>query len=161
MTIDEIMMMEAIKQAELARERDEVPVGAVIVFENRIISRAYNQVEMLKDPTAHAEMIAVTQATNYLQSKWLQECVMYVTLEPCLMCAGALVLARLGKLVFGAHDPKTGACGSVENIVSHKKLNHQIETSAGILGQQCATLLSNFFQQKRKTKLNDSFFSPN
>ena len=153
-------MMEALKQAQEARDKDEVPIGAVILFESRIIARAYNQVEMLKDPTAHAEMIAITQATNYLQSKWLQECIMYVTIEPCSMCAGALVLARLGRLCFGAYDPKAGACGSVENIVCHKMLNHQIDTTPGILGQQCGTLLTEFFQQKRK-KQNDSLFSPN
>ena len=161
MTIDEIMMMEALKQAQIARERDEVPIGAVIVFENKIIARAHNQVEMLKDPTAHAEMIAITQAANYLQSKWLLACSMYVTIEPCSMCAGALVLARLGRLGFGAYDPKTGACGSVSNIVADKRLNHQIETSPGILSQSCATLVSEFFQQKRKAKSTDSFFSPN
>jgi tRNA(adenine34) deaminase len=110
--VHETMMHEALKEARKAFARDEVPVGAVIVHGRDIIARAHNQVELLKDPTAHAEMIAITQATNFLGSKWLQDCTLYVTIEPCSMCAGALVLARLKKVFFGAKDPKTGACGS-------------------------------------------------
>ncbi len=143
-------MQEALRQAKIAGERDEVPIGAVIVHQNKIIAKAHNQVEMLKDPTAHAEMIAVTQATNLLQSKWLQECTLYVTIEPCSMCAGALVLARLGRLCFGAEDPKTGACGSVFNIADHQKLNHRIEVNGGILTPQCGAIVSEFFLKKRK-----------
>src|ERR1700684_2191641 len=116
---DEIFMKEALRQAQKAAQEDEVPVGAVIVFNKKIIARSHNQIELLKDPTAHAEMIAITQATNYLSSKWLQECSLYVTIEPCSMCAGALVLARIARVCFGAQDPKTGACGSVINIANH------------------------------------------
>ena len=142
-------MREALKQAKLAAENDEVPVGAVIVHEGRSIAKAHNQVEMLQDPTAHAEMIAMTQAANALSSKWLNRCTLYVTIEPCSMCAGAIVLARLGRLCFGAPDPKTGACGSVVNIVRNEKLNHKVDVSGGILDVECGELMSRFFQQKR------------
>ncbi|HOW36557.1 MAG TPA: tRNA adenosine(34) deaminase TadA [Candidatus Omnitrophota bacterium] len=150
--IDQIMMQEAIKQAKLAAEKDEVPVGAVITHQNKIIARAHNQVEMLKDPTAHAEMLAVTQATNFLSCKWLQDCTLYVTIEPCSMCAGALVLARIKRICFGASDPKTGGCGSVVNIARHKKLNHRIEVKKGILAEECGRLVSEFFKKKRKSE---------
>ena len=149
---DEMYMREAIRQAKMAVEADEVPVGAVIVHERKIIAKSHNQIETLKDPTAHAEMIAITQATNTLSSKWLQECTLYVTIEPCSMCAGALVLARIGRVCFGAQDPKTGACGSVINIVNHDSLNHRIETNGGVLAEECSTLVSEFFQKKRKEK---------
>ena len=145
-------MNEAIRQAAMASENDEVPVGAVIVYQNRIIARAHNQIELLKDPTAHAEMIAITQATNFLQLKWLQECTLYVTIEPCSMCAGALILSRIDRVVFGAHDEKTGACGSVINIAQNSKLNHTINISHGILQDECGALMSNFFRNKRKNK---------
>jgi tRNA(adenine34) deaminase len=150
---DEMFMQEAIRQAQKAGELDEVPIGAVIVHENKIIARAHNQVEMLKDPTAHAEMIALTAATSYLSSKWLQECTLYVTIEPCSMCAGALVLARLGRVCFGAWDVKAGACGSVINIAHHQGLNHRLNIQGNVLPEQCALLLSDFFKKKRKTKL--------
>jgi len=146
---DELFMLEAIKQAVKAAERDEVPVGAVITHKNKIIARAYNQIEMLKDPTAHAEMIAITAATNFLGSKWLSECNIYVTIEPCSMCSGALVLARIKEIVYGAADPKTGACGSVINIANNQKLNHKIAVRKGVLADQCALLLSEFFKRKR------------
>ena len=121
--IDEIYMSEALKEAQRAFGEDEVPVGAVVVYKGKIIARGYNQVERLKDPTAHAEMLALTSATNYLGKKWLSEASIYVTIEPCSMCAGALVLARIKNLIYGADDPKTGACGSVANIVNNKRLN--------------------------------------
>ena len=130
---DEMFMREALKHARIAADNDEVPVGAVIVHEGKIIARAHNQVETLKDPTAHAEMIAITQASASLESKWLSECALYVTLEPCSMCAGALVLARIRRICFGAADPKTGACGSVLDIVGHEPLNHHPEVESGIL----------------------------
>jgi tRNA(adenine34) deaminase len=149
---DEMFMREAIRQAKAAAGEDEVPVGAVIVYQRKIIARAHNQIETLKDPTAHAEMIAITQATHYLSSKWLQECSLYVTIEPCSMCAGALVLARIGRVCFGAEDPKTGACGSVINIANHKLLNHRFEVTGGVLAGECADLVSEFFQKKRKAK---------
>ena len=145
-------MKEAIRQAKIAAVADEVPVGAVIVHERKIIAKAHNQIETLKDPTAHAEMIAITQATNSLHRKWLQECTLYVTIEPCSMCAGALVLARIARVCFGAKDPKTGACGSVVNIADHRSLNHHIKVSGGILADECAALVSEFFQKKRKAK---------
>ncbi|MGE0267518.1 MAG: tRNA adenosine(34) deaminase TadA [Candidatus Omnitrophota bacterium] len=148
---DENYMRQAIGQAKQAYERDEVPVGAVIVFENQIIAKAYNQVETLKDPTAHAEMIAVTQAVNTLKTKWLNKCTMYVTLEPCAMCAGALVLSRISTLVIAAEDPKTGACGSVMDIVRHNDLNHRIEVRPGILREESSALLKDFFRKKRHT----------
>jgi tRNA(adenine34) deaminase len=127
-------------------------VGAVIVFERKMIAKAHNQIETLKDPTAHAEMIAITQATHYLSSKWLQDCTLYVTIEPCSMCAGALVLARIARVVFGATEPKTGACGSVVNIANHKSLNHRMDVTGGVLAEECSGLVSEFFQKKRKNK---------
>ncbi|MBM3252154.1 MAG: nucleoside deaminase, partial [Candidatus Omnitrophica bacterium] len=130
--------------------KDEVPVGAVIVYKGRVIARAHNQVELLNDPTAHAEMIALTQATNYLGSKWLNDAILYVTIEPCSMCAGALVLARIKKIYFGASDPKAGACGSVVNIIDNQKLNHRISVKKGILQEECGLLLSEFFKRKRR-----------
>ncbi len=142
-------MREAVKQAKIAAQKDEVPVGAVIVHENRIIAKAHNQVEMLKDPTAHAEIIAITQAANALSCKWLYDCVIYVTIEPCSMCAGALVLARIKRIYYGAADPKTGACGSVVNTVQNSQLNHQIEVSSGLMEDECSGLISKFFKEKR------------
>ncbi|MCU0665490.1 MAG: tRNA adenosine(34) deaminase TadA [Candidatus Omnitrophica bacterium] len=147
--LDEFYMLEALKEAREAFEEDEVPVGCVIVHEGKIISRAHNQVERLKDPTAHAEMIALTSATNYLQQKWLNGAALYVTIEPCSMCAGALVLARVKNVFFGAADPKTGACGSVFNIAASKKLNHRIKAQGGVLKEDCAGLLTEFFRKKR------------
>jgi tRNA(adenine34) deaminase len=142
-------MQEALKEAQKAFGEDEVPVGAVVVYQNKIIARGYNQVERLKDPTAHAEMLALTAACNYLNTKWLNGASLYVTIEPCSMCAGALVLARIKDLYFGAQDPKTGACGSVINIVTHKKLNHHIKVTKGILAEECSSLLKEFFKKKR------------
>ena len=142
-------MQEALKEAQKAFEEDEVPVGAVIVSDRKIIAKAHNQVERLKDPTAHAEMIALTQAANTLGSKWLSGAAMYVTIEPCSMCAGALVLSRIKNLYFGAKDPKTGACGSVVNIVNHKKLNHKIKVKKGLLKEECSSILTDFFKKKR------------
>ncbi|MFA5286908.1 MAG: tRNA adenosine(34) deaminase TadA [Candidatus Omnitrophota bacterium] len=143
-------MQEALREAKEAFKDDEVPVGAVIVNKDRIIARGYNQVERLKDPTAHAEMIALTSATNFLGTKWLNGSTLYVTIEPCSMCAGALVLARIESIYFGAKDPKTGACGSVINIANNNKLNHRIKVSGGILEEECSLLLKDFFKKKRK-----------
>ena len=148
--IDQVLMQEAFKLAREAAQKDEVPVGAVIAHHNKIIARAHNQVEMLKDPTAHAEMIAITQAANYLSSKWLRECTIYVTIEPCSMCTGALILARINRLCFGARDPRTGACGSVVNLARHDQLNHTIDVQGEILSQECGILLSEFFKKKRR-----------
>ncbi|MFH1397898.1 MAG: tRNA adenosine(34) deaminase TadA [Candidatus Omnitrophota bacterium] len=147
---DRFYMAQALKEARQALEEDEVPVGCVIVYNNRIIARSHNQIERLKDPTAHAEMIALTSAANYLDTKWLNGVSLYVTIEPCSMCAGALVLARIKNLIFGARDPKTGACGSIVNIINLKKLNHRIKVKKGILREDCAVILKDFFRKKRK-----------
>jgi tRNA(adenine34) deaminase len=149
-----LFMREALKEAQKAFDEDEVPVGAVIVYQNRVIARAHNQVERLKDPTAHAEMIAITSAANFLDTKWLNESSLYVTIEPCSMCAGALVLARVKEIIYGAPDPKTGACGSIMNIAGNKKLNHRIKVSKGILADEAAQLLREFFRKKRVTPNN-------
>ena len=142
-------MQEALKEAQQAALEDEVPVGAVVVYKDKIIARGHNQIERLKDPTAHAEIIAITSAANFLGTKWLNEASLYVTIEPCSMCAGAMVLSRIKNLYFGARDPKTGACGSIINIASHKKLNHRIKVKGGILKEGCGSLLVDFFKKKR------------
>ncbi|MCI0449653.1 MAG: tRNA adenosine(34) deaminase TadA [Chlorobi bacterium] len=149
MTQIEIWMQHAFKEAEKAYRKEEIPIGAVIVFENRIIGKGHNQVESLKDPTAHAEIIAITSAANYLSSKALLGCSMYVTLEPCSMCAGAIVLSKLENLFFGSFDSKSGACGSVLNITNNSSLNHKLNVSGGILDNKCSELLRNFFEVKR------------
>ncbi len=146
----EYYMQEALKEAVRAFECDEVPVGAVIVHKNTIIARAHNQIVTLKDPTAHAEMIAITQAADYLKNERLINCTLYATIEPCPMCTGASVLARIEKIIYGADDPKSGACGSVINIASNKKLNHRIEVISGVLREDCAYLLKEFFRRKRE-----------
>ena len=149
---DDFYMSMALKEAQKAAVLDEVPIGAVIVHKGKVIARAHNQIETLKDPTAHAEMIAITQATSFLGNKWLSDCSVYVTIEPCSMCAGALVLARIDNIIYGAADPKTGACGSVFNIASSEKLNHKINIRNGVLVDQCGYLLSEFFEKKRTKK---------
>jgi tRNA(adenine34) deaminase len=149
MTDDERWMESALREAEQAHKRKEVPIGAVIVHKGRIIGRGYNQIETLQDPTAHAEMIAITAAATSLGSRRLEECTLYVTLEPCTMCAGAIVLARIPKLVFGTPDPKAGACGTLYNIVQDSRLNHRVELLGGILEARCSTLLKDFFVKVR------------
>ncbi|MBU1923892.1 MAG: tRNA adenosine(34) deaminase TadA [Candidatus Omnitrophica bacterium] len=148
--VEKFYMSEALREAQKAFEEDEVPVGAVIVYDGGVISRGHNQIECLNDPTAHAEIIAITSAANYLGTKWLNEASLYVTIEPCSMCAGAMVLARIKNLCFGASDPKTGACGSVIDIANHRKLNHHIKVTRGILETECSSLLKDFFRKKRK-----------
>jgi tRNA(adenine34) deaminase len=148
---DDLFMSKALQQALYAFDADEVPVGAVIIHNNRIIAKAYNQVELLKDPTAHAEMIAITQASSFLGSKWLEKCTLYVTIEPCSMCAGALILSRIDRVVFGAKDPKTGAFGSKIDI-NKLRLNHKLKVKKGVLETDCAQLLSEFFKIKRQQK---------
>ncbi len=147
--IDKIYMSEALKEAARAFDKDEVPVGAIVVHNGRIIGRAHNQIKLLKDPTAHAEMIAITQAAAHLKNERLPGCSVYVTIEPCAMCAGAMVLGRIKRLVYGAPDPKTGACGSVLNITDNNKLNHRIKTEKGILASESSSLLKEFFKKKR------------
>ncbi len=149
---DKQYMRLAIEQAGIAEENGDVPIGAVIVYEDQIIGKAYNQREQLKDPTAHAEIIALTQAAAFLGSWRLNGCAMYVTLEPCPMCAGALVLARMDRLVFGCNDPKAGACGSLYDIVHDGRLNHRLEVKTGVLADECGKLLQDFFQKKRSDK---------
>lgn len=142
-------MSAALREAQAAMEAGDVPVGAVIVHGERIIGRGYNQRELMQDPTAHAEMIALTAAAAALNSWRLSGCTLYVTLEPCAMCAGALVLARIDRLVYGATDPKAGACGSIYNLVEDARLNHRMQVRRGVLEQECADLLRAFFAQQR------------
>jgi len=148
--MDNIYMAEAIKEAAKAFDADEVPVGAVIVHNGKIIARAHNQIRLLKDPTAHAEMIALTQAAAHLASERLLDTTLYSTVEPCAMCAGAMVLGRIKRLVYGAEDPKTGAAGSVVNIVNNKRLNHRISVTRGVLKDESSAILKEFFTLKRK-----------
>jgi tRNA(adenine34) deaminase len=150
--MNERYMRQAIEQAKIAEENGDVPIGAVIVYQNQIIGKAYNQREQLNDPTAHAEIIALTQAAAAMESWRLNGCTIYVTLEPCPMCAGALVLARLDRLVYGCDDPKTGACKSLYNIVQDERLNHRLEVTSGVLAEDCSKLLQDFFQRRRIEK---------
>jgi tRNA(adenine34) deaminase len=147
---NERFMRIAIDTARVAEENGDVPIGAVIVYKNQIIGKAYNQREQLKDPTAHAEIIALTQAASFLESWRLHGCTIYVTLEPCPMCAGALVLARMDRLVFGCDDPKAGACKSLYNIVTDGRLNHRLEVTSDILQEQCRQQLQEFFARRRQ-----------
>lgn len=141
----------ALEEARAAAAVDEVPIGCVIVsLERGVIARGHNQREMLKDPTAHAEMIAITQAAQSLDSWRLENCILYVTLEPCPMCAGAIVLARLPMIVYGAADPKAGACHTLYQITSDARLNHRCQVVGGVLGESCGAILSRFFAEKRK-----------
>lgn len=147
---DENYMAEAIKEALKAREKNEVPVGCVVVYENRIIGRGHNRTVSLQDPTAHAEILAITAASEHLGSWRLSGCTVYCSIEPCIMCAGALVLARADRLVYGASDPKFGACGSLYMIPQDSRLNHRIPVSGGILKDQCAGIMQEFFRKKRR-----------
>ena len=142
---DEYFMNEALKEARLALEKEEIPVGAVMVADNRIIARSHNQAETLNDVTAHAEMIAITSASNNLGSKYLKQCTLYVTLEPCVMCASAAKLSRLSRIVFGAKDIKEGFSGIVQNII-----HPGTRVKSGVLKDECAALLTDFFREKRK-----------
>jgi tRNA(adenine34) deaminase len=149
MTNNEQWMQLALREAQKAFDDDEVPVGAIVVHKNKIIGRGYNQIERLQDPTAHAEMIAITAAANHLESRRLAECTLYVTLEPCPMCAGAIVQARIPTLVFGAFDPKAGACGTLFNIVQDARLNHQTHVVSGVCDKESEDLLKGFFGRVR------------
>jgi tRNA(adenine34) deaminase len=146
---DAHFMGEALRQAARAFEADEVPVGAVIVRGGRIIGRAFNQVELLKDATAHAEMLALTQAQEAVGDWRLTDCTLYVTKEPCPMCAGAIVHTRLVRVVFGASDPKAGAAGSAMNLLQFPTLNHHCEITPGVREAECRTLLQSFFARQR------------
>ncbi len=144
----EYYMQQAVSEAKKAYDEDEVPVGAVIVYEGKIIARAHNQREMLLDPTAHAEMIAITQAATHLQNWRLSNTTIYVTLEPCTMCTGALVQGRVKNLVFGAKDEKYGACGSVLGLADNPRFNHQLTILSGVLEDECRALLKQFFLER-------------
>jgi tRNA(adenine34) deaminase len=146
---DQYFMREALRLANKASEADEVPVGAVVVHEGKIIARAYNQVELLKDATAHAEMLALTQAEAAVGDWRLLDCDLYVTKEPCAMCAGAIVHVRLRRLVFGCADPRAGAAGSVVNLLQLPSFNHQCQITSGVLQDECAAILQDFFRKRR------------
>ena len=139
----------ALAQAKLAIELDEVPVGAVVTRDGVVVSRAHNTTVARNDPTAHAELLAIQQAVTALGTDRLDDCTLYVTLEPCAQCAGAIVLAKLGRLVFGAHDDKAGMCGSVGDVVRHSRLNHRVEVLGGVLADECGELLQGFFRARR------------
>ena len=146
---DHYFMGEALRQAVKAFEAEEVPIGAVIVRDGKIIARAFNQVELLKDATAHAEMLAITQAEQAVGDWRLTDCTLYVTKEPCPMCAGAIVHVRFARIVFGALDPKAGAAGSAMNLLQFPTLNHRCIITSGVRGEECAQLLRTFFQEQR------------
>ena len=146
---DEAGMRLALREAEAAARADEVPVGAVVLKDGDVVGRGRNRILETGDPTAHAEMLAIRSATKYLGERWLSGCTLFVTLEPCAMCAGALVLARIHRLVFGASDPKTGACGSLRNVVEDGRLNHQMGVQQGVLAEESSRLLKQFFRVKR------------
>lgn len=147
-------MFSALQEAENALEFNEVPVGAVVVNNGRIIGKGYNQTEILKDPTAHAEMIAITAAANFLGNWRLNECDIYVTLEPCVMCTGALLNARIRTIYFAEFDPKYGACGSLYNLAEEGKVNHKIKLYSGIYSQESQELLRKFFFKIRNENYN-------
>ena len=147
---DEYFMREALRQAEKAYATDEVPVGAVIVREGKIIARAHNQVELLKDATAHAEMLALTQAEAAIGDWRLSDCDLYVTKEPCAMCAGAAVHTRIRRVIFGCADPSAGAAGSIMNLLQMQSFNHRCEITYGLLQKECATILQGFFRKRRE-----------
>ena len=147
-------MREALRMAEKAREADEVPVGAVVVREGKIIARAYNQVELLKDATAHAEMLALTQAEAAMNDWRLTDCDLYVTKEPCVMCAGAIVHTRIRRIIFGCADPRSGGAGGIINLLQHPALNHHCQITAGVLENECASILQEFFRKKRAQDLS-------
>ncbi len=146
---DAYFMGEALRQALRAYEAEEVPIGAVVVRGGRIIARAFNQVELLKDATAHAEMLAITQAEQAVGDWRLNDCTLYVTKEPCPMCAGAVVHVRFGRVVFGASDPKGGAAGGAMNLLQFPSLNHRCEITAGVREDECRKLLQTFFAEQR------------
>lgn len=142
-------MQQALQLARQARDEDEIPVGAVIVHDNKIIGRGHNQTERLSDATAHAEMIAITAACAALGEKYLQQCTLYVTLEPCPMCAGALVWSKIDRIVCGALDANAGACGTIFNLTENNNLNHSIEVVQGIFEEDCSRILEGYFSNKR------------
>jgi len=149
MQLDETLMRDALRLAVKAQAADEVPVGALVVREGKILSRAYNQVELLKDATAHAEMLALTAAEAAMGDWRLTDCDLYVTKEPCPMCAGAIVHTRIRRVIFGCADVRAGAAGTVMNLLQHNALNHHCQITSGVLENECASLLQDFFRKKR------------
>jgi tRNA(adenine34) deaminase len=149
LSLDESMMARALDLAREAKNLGEVPVGALVVRGGQILAQAYNLRETLSDPTAHAERLALAWAGRSLGTWRLEDCILYVTLEPCIMCAGAIVLSRIKRLVYGAHDPKAGGCASLYRLVSDPRLNHRCEITAGIMAPVCGDLLKEFFQERR------------
>lgn len=147
-------MKEALKEAEKAREKGEVPVGCIVEKDGNVIGRGHNHIINKKDPTAHAEMIAIKEATKSIGRERLVGCNMYVTLEPCSMCAGAIVLARIENLFIGTEDPKSGACGSVFNLVETEELNHRVKVTRDIMNEECSKILKDFFKDIRKERDN-------
>ena len=146
---DELYLREAIGEAQSAEAAGEVPVGAIIVHEDKIIGRGQNRVLRDSDPTAHAEIVALREAGRTLANYRLEDCTLYATLEPCAMCAGAILHARVSRLVYAAPDPKAGACGSVLSVLNHPQLNHKLEVTSGLLAEECGALLTNFFRARR------------
>ncbi len=157
---DHYFMGEALRQAQRAYEAEEVPVGAVVVREGRVIARAFNQVELLKDATAHAEMLALTQAEEVVGDWRLTDCTLYVTKEPCPMCAGAMVHVRVARIVFGVSDPKGGAAGSALNLLQFPGLNHRCEITRGVREAECRSLLRSFFAEQRSKSKSESGIAP-
>jgi len=149
MELDQTFMQEALRLALKARAADEVPIGAVVVRDGKIISRGFNQVELLKDATAHAEMLALTAAEAAAGDWRLTDCDLYVTKEPCPMCAGAIVHTRIRRVIFGCPDTRAGAAGTVMNLVQHNALNHRCQVTSGVLQDECASILQDFFRKKR------------
>ena len=147
---DQRYMSYALREAERAMEIGEVPIGCVIVCDGQIVGKAHNQRELLQDPTAHAEIIAITQAAAHYKSWRLEGAKLYVTLEPCAMCAGAIILARIAEVYFGAHDPKAGVCGSLMNLLEDTRFNHNPKLFPGLMAKECGALLSGFFRRIRE-----------
>jgi tRNA(Arg) A34 adenosine deaminase TadA len=152
MTDDLTYLRAAIAEAQAAEANGEVPVGAVVVHENKIIGRGQNRVLRDSDPTAHAEIVALREAGLVLKNYRLEDCILYATLEPCAMCAGAILHARITRLVYAAPDPKAGACGSVLAVMNHPQLNHKVEVASGLLADECSQMLTSFFLQRRGKK---------
>jgi tRNA(adenine34) deaminase len=157
---DEYFMRLAIEEAKKAEDINEVPIGAVIVLNNKVVASAYNLRESTQNATTHAELLAIQSACNSIGSWRLENAVLYVTLEPCPMCSGAIILSRINKVVFGAHDPKAGCAGSLMNLLEDKRFNHQCEVVSGVLEYECSQMLSTFFKgirnKKRQQKISDS-----
>ena len=152
MTSDESFMKQAVKQAKKAYDKLETPIGGVIVHEDKIIARGYNKRNMKKNTLAHAEILAINKASKVLGDWRLEDCTMYVTLEPCPMCAGAIVQARIPRVVIGSMNPKAGCAGSVLNLLQQDGLNHQVEITKGVLAEECSGLMTSFFRELRKKK---------